>query len=274
MFTDDIIRRALEEDIGHRDVTTDALVSPSLQGRGLIRLREDAVVAGLGVAGGVFVIIDPKLSITQLSKDGSFEKADKDILEIKGSYASILKGERVALNFLQRLCGIATLTHSFVERTKGTKTKILDTRKTTPLLRHLEKYAVAMGGGANHRSGLYDAILIKDNHIAAFASPTETVKKARDREPNMQLIVEINRSKDVEGVISAGADRVLLDNMSDEEIARSVAIAKGRAETEVSGGITIQRVERLAKMGVNFISIGALTHSARGIDLNLELTPL
>ncbi|HLG20201.1 MAG TPA: carboxylating nicotinate-nucleotide diphosphorylase [Bdellovibrionota bacterium] len=274
MFTDDIIRRALEEDIGSGDVTTDSVVSAELRGHGRIMAKETLVVAGLGVAGGVFLTADPHSRFKQTVSDGDLVQSGTVILEVDGTYRSLLKAERVALNFLQRLCGIATLTRTYVESTKGTKTKILDTRKTVPLLRHLDKYAVRMGGGVNHRLGLYDAILVKDNHIAACkGSVAEATAKAKTRFPGKPVTVEIAKSDDVEPAIEAGATRLLLDNMSDADVDKCVKMIRGRTEIEVSGGVTLERVAKLSKLGVDYISVGALTHSPRAVDISFEIEP-
>jgi nicotinate-nucleotide pyrophosphorylase (carboxylating) len=272
MFTSDLIKRALEEDLGRGDITTDSVVPAERTSTATLQAKEDLVVAGLGVAGGVFLTVDRTLEIRAKVRDGAFAKKGDLLMVVKGRTRSILKAERVALNFLQRLSGIATLTRRFVDRTKGTRTKILDTRKTVPLFRHLEKYAVRMGGGVNHRFGLFDAVLIKDNHIAAMGgSVGDCVKRARARQPGTLLVVEVTRQGQIEEAIGAGADRLLLDNMPDAKIAASLKKIRKRVATEVSGGVTLDRVRRLAKLGVDYISVGALTHSAKAADISLEL---
>ncbi|MFH1262193.1 MAG: carboxylating nicotinate-nucleotide diphosphorylase [Pseudomonadota bacterium] len=274
MFTSDLIRLALEEDSGSGDITSDAVVPKTLAGRGVILAKQDLVLAGLGVAFGVFLSIDPTTKIRKLAWDGDSVPAGTRVAEIAGFYRNLLRGERVALNFLQRLCGVATLTRSFVLRTEGTKTKILDTRKTTPLVRHLEKYAVRMGGGSNHRFGLSDAVLIKDNHIAACKGDVaEAVRKMKKKCGKKPITVEVTRVEEVEPAIGAGATRLLLDNMADPQVECAVALARGRVEIEVSGGITRERVARLSKIGVDYISVGALTHSAPAADLSFEVLP-
>lgn len=274
MLTSDIVKLALREDTGTGDITSEAVIPKDLKGRGVVVAKAELVVAGLDVAGDVFLTLDPTTKIKQLVSDGQKVKAQTFVLEIEGYYRHLLQGERVALNFLQRLSGIATLTRKFAEQTEGTKTKILDTRKTAPLFRHLEKYAVRMGGGFNHRLGLFDAVLIKDNHIAACDGDVEKAIRRMKKVSKEPITVEIAKVSDVETAVSAGAKRLLLDNMSDGEIERAVATVRGRAETEVSGGITLERVRRLSKLGVDFISVGAITHSAPAVDLSFEVTPL
>jgi nicotinate-nucleotide pyrophosphorylase (carboxylating) len=272
MFTSDLIKRALDEDLGRGDITTDSVVPAGQTSTATLQAKEDLVVAGLGVAGGVFLTVDRTLEIRAKVRDGAFAKKGDLLMVVKGRTRSILKAERVALNFLQRLSGIATLTRRFVDRTKGTRTKILDTRKTVPLFRHLEKYAVRMGGGVNHRFGLFDAVLIKDNHIAAMGgSVGDCVKRARAMQPGNLLVVEVTRPDQIEEAIGAGADRLLLDNMPDARISASLKKIRKRVATEVSGGVTLERVRRLAKLGVDYISVGALTHSAKAADISLEL---
>jgi nicotinate-nucleotide pyrophosphorylase (carboxylating) len=272
MFTSDLIKLALDEDTGNGDITSAAIVPETLQGRGTILAKQELVLAGLGVAYGVFVTIDPTTEVKPLRSDGEKVPPGTPVAEIRGLYRHLLRGERVALNFLQRLCGIATLTRRYVDRTEGGKTKILDTRKTTPLFRHLEKYAVRMGGGTNHRFGLFDAVLIKDNHIAACGGDVgEAVKRMRKGSPKKQVNVEITSPAQIDAAIVAGAGRVLLDNMNDSEVADAVARGRGRVEIEVSGGITLERIGTLSRIGVDYISVGALTHSAASADLSFEI---
>ncbi|MFH1018420.1 MAG: carboxylating nicotinate-nucleotide diphosphorylase [Pseudomonadota bacterium] len=272
MAIKDLIKRALKEDLGRGDITTDAVVPAQQTAKGEFVAKEDLVVAGLEVAEDVLRTVDPKVRLTARVSDGVSVKAGGILLVVEGKTRSILKGERVALNFLARLCGIATLTRKYVERTAGTKAKILDTRKTAPLLRELDKYAVRVGGGFNNRLGLFDAVLIKDNHIAAMGGSVGVcVRKARERRPKAPVIVEITSAGQIDEAVSAGATRLLLDNMTDADVERCVSKIAGRVEVEVSGGITLERVERLAKLGVNFISVGALTHSPKAADISLEL---
>jgi nicotinate-nucleotide pyrophosphorylase (carboxylating) len=274
MFTSDLIRRALDEDLGDGDRTSAAIIPADLRAVGRVLAKEELVVAGLGVAGGVFVTVDPGISLTQRAKDGEWVGSGTVVMEAAGPCRSLLAAERTALNFLQRLSGIATMTASFVARTRGTRAKILDTRKTVPLLRHLDKYAVRMGGGVNHRMGLYDGILIKDNHLALMRGTIRgALEAARAHHPGLPVIVEVTTPDLAVEAVGAGATRLLLDNMTDEAVRETVARVGGKAELEVSGGITLERVERLARMGVDFISVGALTHSPKAADLSLEIEP-
>lgn len=272
MFTSDMIKLALEEDIGQADVTTLSTVDASLRGVGKLKAKENLVLCGTGVFGAVFTYLDPSVSIKQLAKDGD-ELCPGDVaMEVSASFSSLLQGERVALNFVQRLSGISTHTKKFVEKTGATKTRILDTRKTTPLYRHLEKYAVKTGGGTNHRFGLYDELLIKDNHIAAcHGSVASAIEKAKTAYPHKKLVVEVVTCEQVESLLSFPVDRFLLDNMEDEDIERCVKMTRGRAVVEVSGGVTLDRVEKLSSLGVDYISVGALTHSSRAVDLNFKV---
>ncbi len=237
MITSDMIKRALREDTGRGDITSEAVIPKGLEGRGLVVAKQELVLAGLEVACRVFLTLDPTTKIKQLVSDGQKVRTQTPVLKVEGCYRHLLQGERLALNFLQRLSGIATLTRKFVEQTEGTKTRILDTRKTTPLFRSLEKYAVRMGGGFNHRLGLFDAVLIKDNHIAACGGDVEeAIRRMKKKAPKEPVTVEIAKISDVEIAVSAGAKRLLLDNMSDAEIERAVAAVRRRAEIEVSGG--------------------------------------
>jgi nicotinate-nucleotide pyrophosphorylase (carboxylating) len=272
MFTSDLIKLALTEDVGERDATSEAVIPENQLATGVVVAKEEMIVAGLGVAGGVFATTDPTLHVKQRVADGTPVRKGTAVMDITGKCRSLLRAERVALNFLQRLCGIATLTHQYVAQTKGTKTKILDTRKTSPLLRHLDKYAVRMGGGRNHRFGLYDGIMLKDNHIAAMSGSIEqAVKKAKKQFPDLKIIVEITSIDQIEAARRAQVDRILLDNMSNAQIGKALKKIKGELEVEVSGGITLSRVRSLSKMGVDYISVGALTHSVRAADLSLEI---
>lgn len=274
MKSSDIIQVALAEDLGSGDITTDATVPESLKGRGVLLAKQNLVVAGLQVVRDVFLTLDPTIQIKELAQDGDEVKNPTPLLEIEGSYRILLKGERLALNFLARLCGVATLTKTYVAETSGTQTKILDTRKTTPLLRQFEKYAVRMGGGVNHRIGLYDAILIKDNHIAACnGDVAEAISRSRLDQPKHPITVEIAKVSDVKIAIAAGAERLLLDNMDNDTVREAVSAADGKAEIEVSGGITKERIRQLSDIGVDFISVGALTHSAPSMDVSLEIVP-
>jgi nicotinate-nucleotide pyrophosphorylase (carboxylating) len=270
------VRRALDEDLQSQgDITSRALISPGARGRGRIVMRETGVVAGLPLASMVFRLLDNKAGFQTLVSDGDHLPAAREIAVVEGSVLTILEGERTALNFLQRLSGIATLTSLFVAAASPHGAAILDTRKTTPGLRSLEKYAVRAGGGRNHRFGLYDAILIKDNHVAAVGGTARAVELARESAGEGSTVeVEVQRLADLEEAIRAGADVVMLDNMSAEEVGEAVRNARGRVTLEASGGISLDNVAAYATTGVDLISVGALTHSARALDIALDLQPL
>ena len=268
----EIIETALREDIGAGDITTTATVDKKAEGSAEIIVKEGLIVAGILIAEAVFKTVDAGIAFKAFVKDGESVKKGKTIARISGRLSSLLAGERVALNFLQRLSGIATLTSYFVAKVKGCRAKILDTRKTTPGLRILEKYAVRMGGGFNHRFGLCDGILIKDNHIAAVGSIMEAVLRARENIPhNMLIEVEAKNLDEVRGAILAGADVIMLDNMKPAVMKQAVKIIGKKALIEASGGVNLQNVRVIAKTGVDFISIGALTHSARAVDISMEV---
>jgi nicotinate-nucleotide pyrophosphorylase (carboxylating) len=273
----DPIALALAEDVGTGDLTSDYFVSPSLQALARIIARERAVVAGVETAAEVFRRVDPKLHIAVLQPDGSQLMGGETILEIRGAARSILIAERVALNFLQRLSGIASLTRQFVEGVGKSKAKILDTRKTTPGLRALEKAAVVAGGGQNHRFGLFDMVLLKDNHLLAstgFSGMASTIERFRREHPGVRVEVEADRLDQVRTFLDmSGVDVILLDNMPPAEMREAVALGKKKGvKFEASGGVTLQNIRQVAGTGVDFISVGALTHSARAIDISLELT--
>jgi nicotinate-nucleotide pyrophosphorylase (carboxylating) len=269
---------ALAEDIGAGDATTLATVPENAQARAVLRPREPIVAAGLPLADAAFTALSDAVHITRAATDGQPIAAAKPLMTITGPARALLTAERVALNFLQRLSGIATLTAQFVDAVKGTRTQILDTRKTTPGWRRLEKYAVACGGGRNHRFGLFDMILIKDNHLAALRheSPNPiaaAVARARSAHPRLKVEVEADTLEQVEQAVAAGADIVLLDNMNLVQLRLAIQKCKGRAQTEASGGITLPGVRAIAEAGVDFISVGALTHSARAVDIGLDFEP-
>ena len=271
--TTEIIRRALAEDVGTGDVTTLFTVSPDAQAVANVVAKSAGVIAGLPLVERVFDMIDPSLMMEYIVEDGEHVRPGQTIFNIMGPAQSILIGERVALNFLQRLSGIATKTARFVELAAGTRARIVDTRKTTPGLRVLEKYAVRVGGGHNHRFGLYDAVLIKDNHIAASGGITQAVQSAFAQAPHtMTVTVECDTLAQVQEAVDAGADIVLLDNMSVEQMEQAIEIVAGQAATEASGGVTEETVAAIAQTGVDIISIGALTHSAPSLDISLDLT--
>jgi nicotinate-nucleotide pyrophosphorylase (carboxylating) len=269
------VQFALAEDLGSGDVTTLATVPENSPLKVVMRAREVLVVAGLPLAEAAFRELSPGLQIEPLARDGHHAKAGENLLRISGDARAILSAERVVLNFVQRLSGVATLTAQFVAAIKGTHAQILDTRKTTPGLRRLEKYAVACGGGVNHRFGLFDMVLIKDNHLAALrgAEPnavTAAVKQARAKYPQLKIEVEADTLEQVEQGAAAGADFVLLDNMTLVQLRLAVQKCKGRSQTEASGGVNLSTVRTIAETGVDFISVGALTHSARAVDIGLD----
>ena len=269
------VQFALAEDVGTGDATTLSTVPDDTQATAVMSTRETIVVAGLAFAETAFRELSADLSITLPARDGDKVGAESVLMKIRGPARAILSAERVALNFVQRLSGIATLTARFVEAVKGTKTRILDTRKTTPGWRQFEKYAVACGGGSNHRFGLHDMVLIKDNHLAALknASPNPVaaaVRSARAAFPDLRVEVEADHLSQVDQALDAGADIVLLDNMDVPTMRTAVEKCKGRAQTEASGGITLDRIPQIAATGVDFISVGALTHSARAVDIGLD----
>ena len=271
----DLVRRALEEDVGDGDVTTEAIVPAHLQARGTFLVKSEGVLAGLEVAFEVFRQLDrgPVGSFAVRVRDGEWCRPGTEVADIVAPARTLLVGERTALNYLQRLSGIATLSRRFAEAANGRIT-ILDTRKTTPTLRALEKYAVRVGGGANHRSGLFDAILIKDNHIALAGGVKAAIDRARGHRPGMPIEIEAATLHDVDRALAGGAEVILLDNMSTADIRIAVARAAGRAKTEISGGVTLERLPELAATGANFVSVGALTHSAPAIDISFEIQPV
>jgi len=272
-----LIKIALEEDIGKGDITTSSLISKNSQVRAVIIAKQSGVVAGLDIAKAVFIELDKKIKFKSLVKDGDKIKSGKKIVELYGSAWAILSAERTALNFLGRLSGIATLTRQFVDKVKPYKVKIMDTRKTAPGLRSLEKYAVKCAGGVNHRIGLWDGILIKDNHLAIHRKMIkETIKLAREKSGNnIKIEVEVENIKQLNNALSAKADIILLDNMTVAEIKNAVRICRGALQyaptIEVSGGINLANVCLIAKAGVDRISIGALTHSAKAFDFSLDV---
>ncbi len=266
--------RALGEDRGPADITTLACVGPDVRASARIFAKEPCVLAGLIVAEQVFREQDPGLVMTALSTDGMALQKGETVLEITGSAASILTAERCALNFIQQLSGVATETRRYVEAAAGTRTRILDTRKTVPGLRALQKYAVRCGGGVNHRFGLYDQFLIKDNHIALTGEGGNleaAIRAARRLDPKAPLEVEVDRLDQIPAVLAAGADIILLDNMTLEQTRDAVRLIAGRAKTEASGNMTLERIGQVAATGVDFISVGALTHSVKAIDFSLEM---
>jgi nicotinate-nucleotide pyrophosphorylase (carboxylating) len=269
------VKFALTEDVGTGDVTTLATVPESARACAVMIAREPLVVAGVDLAEAAFRESSQEVRCERLVKEGHRATEDEPLLRIEGPARAILTAERVALNFVQRLSGIASLTAQFVEAVAGTHAQILDTRKTTPGWRTLEKYAVRCGGGYNHRSGLFDMVLIKDNHLATLASEkpnpvAAAVSRARKAHPRLKIEVEADNLEQVQQAVEAAADIVLLDNMTPAELRAAVAIVRGRAKTEASGGVSLASVRIIAETGVNFISVGALTHSARAMDIGLD----
>lgn len=267
------IRAALEEDIGTGDATTNTIVPVEASLRGKILAKQPGVVAGLAVASAVFQQLNPAVNFTLAVADGSTVTHRSVLAKVDGPARALLTGERTALNFLGRMSGIATLTRQFVDAVSGTGVQILDTRKTAPGLRMLDKLAVHLGGGGNHRIGLFDMILIKDNHIDFAGSITEAVERARSGETDLEIEVEARTLEDVSEALSLGVKRILLDNMTISLMKQAVTLNAGRAKLEASGNITIENVSEVARTGVNYISVGALTHSAKVFDVSLEWVP-
>ena len=268
----EIVRRALAEDLGWGDVTTEATVPAESRARGVILAKSACVIAGIDVATETFRQLDPAVTVKVLRPDGDRCSPGDVVAEIRGAAAQMLTAERTALNLMQRMSGIATLTRRFVDAAAGRIT-ILDTRKTTPTLRVLEKYAVRAGGGTNHRAGLDDGILIKDNHIRLAGGVVEAVRRMRAACQQMPIEVEAQSLEQVDAALEAQADIILLDNLSTADLATAVRRIAGRAKTEISGGVTLDRIPELAQTGADYVSVGALTHSAPAADLSFELGP-
>lgn len=271
----DAINRALAEDLGNGDITTDTLITPELQGRASFLIKAQGVLAGIDIAHRVFLEVDRTIEMDILIKDGTRIQKGDIAAKVSGNLASILKAERTALNFLQRLSGIATETARYVIAVKGLPVKILDTRKTTPGLRYLEKYAVLMGGGQNHRMNLSDGMLIKDNHLETLYKKGMTVNDIlalakQNAGKTLKVEIETKTLDEVEQAAAAGVDIIMLDNMSTEMMKEAVKIIGGRAKTEASGNITLDNVTDVAETGIDFISVGALTHSVKALDISLE----
>jgi nicotinate-nucleotide pyrophosphorylase (carboxylating) len=266
-------RRALAEDVGDGDATTDATVEPGARARALIAQKAPGAIYGLDAAETVFRLLDPDLRFQRLAQEGRWREEGGPVLAIEGSARALLTGERTALNFLGHLSGVATLAARYVREVEGTAAIVLDTRKTTPGLRMLEKAAVAAGGASNHRAGLYDAILVKENHIAAAGGIARTLARVRKHAPRLAptIEVEVRDPREIEEALAAGAPRLLLDNMTVAELRAAVAQVAGRARLEASGNVTLQTIRERAETGVDFISVGALTHSAPTLDLSLIL---
>ena len=272
-LTEEIIeclRRALDEDIGSGDATTNNIVPADAALQAQIIAKQNGVVAGLDVAENVFLLLDDQVSFRAHINEGSSVEKGSVLADVAGSARALLIGERTALNFLGRMSGIATLTRQFVDAVSGTKAKILDTRKTAPGLRLLDKLAVRRGGGQNHRTGLFDLILIKDNHIDFAGSLAKAVQRAREAETQLEIEVEARTIYDVEELLNLGIERILLDNMSVETMREAVKLNAGRAKLEASGNVTLETVRAIAETGVDYISVGALTHSPKVFDVSLK----
>ncbi len=264
------IQQALKEDIGSGDVTTDSIVPPEAAMSGQIIAKQTGVIAGLDVAGATFSLLDRRVEFTPRIAEGARVENRQVLADIAGPARALLTGERTALNFLGRMSGIATLTRQFVEAVAGTKAVILDTRKTAPGLRLIDKLAVRRGGGQNHRTGLYDMILIKDNHIDFAGSLAEAVHRARAAATRLEVEVEARTLEDVRAALELRVERILLDNMPPEMMAEAVKMTRGRAKLEASGNVSLETIRKIAETGVDFISIGALTHSAKVFDVSLD----
>ena len=268
--TDRIIRNALQEDIGLGDVTTLATIEAGTVSRAELVAKEDFVLSGIDVAGRVFSMLDSQVAFEKIREDGFAVQRGEVLAWLKGDARALLQGERVALNLLQRMSGISTLTAAFVREIEGSGAVVVDTRKTTPGLRCLEKYAVRMGGGRNHRSSLHDGVLIKENHVAAAGGIAKAVARARQRAPHtLRIEVETRNLAEVQEALEAGADIVMLDNMDLEGLREAVGLIDGRALVEASGGVTLETVRAIAETGVDLISVGALTHSSRSVDISM-----
>ena len=269
---DRIIENALAEDIHTGDITTMAVVRQGGDAHAILKAKEEMVLAGIEVAARVFHQLDERIVFTPRCADGELVASGGLIAELSGNAAMLLQGERVALNLLQRMCGIATLTARYVAAVKGTRARVVDTRKTTPGLRVLEKYAVRVGGGTNHRTGLYDGVLIKENHIAAAGGITEAVRRARSYIPHtMKVEIETETLAQVAEALAAGADIIMLDNMELAAMREAVLLIDGKALVEASGGVNLETIRGIAETGVDIISVGALTHSARAMDISMLL---
>jgi nicotinate-nucleotide pyrophosphorylase (carboxylating) len=267
-----IVQSAIEEDAGEADVTTAAALTGEETGKALAFAKSAVVVAGIVVFKETFLFLDPGMKFKACSQDGDVVEKGGCLAEISGNLSKMLTAERVALNFLQRMSGIATLTRRYVDEVKGTEAKILDTRKTAPGLRYLDKYAVRIGGGQNHRFGLYDGVLIKDNHIAAAGGISQALARVRGRLPHtLKVEIEVKNLQELEEAINSGADVIMLDNMSLEDMRKAVAAAGGKVPLEASGNVTLANVRKIAETGVDFISVGALTHSVTASDISLKI---
>jgi nicotinate-nucleotide pyrophosphorylase (carboxylating) len=273
MELDALVDAALAEDVGSGDVTTEATVPADARARARVVQKAPGAVFGFDVFEAVLRRLDPGVRVERLVDEGSWGEPPREVLRAEGSARALLTGERTALNFLQRLSGVASMSARAAREVQGTGARVLDTRKTTPGLRELEKAAVAAGGAVNHRAGLYDMVLIKENHIAAAGGIANAVRAARERAPDLPLEVEVRDLDEVDQALDAGAKRLLLDNMSPDELRAAVRHVDGRAELEASGGISLHKLKEVAETGIQWVSLGALTHSAPALDLSLLLEP-
>jgi nicotinate-nucleotide pyrophosphorylase (carboxylating) len=270
---DSIIKRALEEDMPEGDITSESIIPSNSQSKAVLLAKEEGVLAGIDVAKRVFQLIDPSTAFDKMREDGQTFHQEEILAKISGRAVSLLKGERIALNFLQRLSGIASATRRYVQAISGTKAKILDTRKTTPGLRTMEKYAVRMGGGLNHRLNLSEMVLIKDNHLQIIGSIAEAVKKAREKvDKGVKIEVETTTLGEAKEALKSGADMIMLDNMSLEEMKEAVTWLRGRIPVEASGKVRLDYAKEIAALGVDYISVGSLTHSYRSVDISMEFS--
>ncbi len=269
-MSEETLRAWLWEDLGHGDLTSQLVVPEDLWGQAVILAKAEGVIAGLPVAQAVFALAEPRIAFTGLVAEGERVEPGQEVARLEGPLRGILAGERLALNLLQRLSGIATLTRAYVEALKGTKAQVLDTRKTTPGLRALEKYAVRVGGGKNHRFGLFDGILLKENHLRAAGGVAQAVRRAKAGAPHyLKVEVEVTSLAELGEALEAGADLILLDNFSVEDLREAVRRVGGRVPLEASGNMTLERARQAAEAGVDYVSVGALTHSAKALDLSL-----
>ncbi len=272
-----LIALALAEDLDTRgDTTTDSVIPADCRARAVLLAKEDCVCAGLEVAHRVFAALDPEIGWKPLAREGEWCPKGTRMAEISGRARALLTAERTALNFLQRLCGVATASHRYAAALTGSKTIVLDTRKTTPGYRNLEKYAVAAGGGGNHRIGLFDRVMIKDNHrelagLEGAGGIVRSVRRARETYPDLEVEVEVDTLEELREALESGAEHILLDNMSDAMMVEAVKMTAGKARLEASGGITIERLPAIGKIGVDFVSVGALTHSVKSSDISLDV---
>lgn len=268
------VQTALAEDLGTGDLTSEGVLLPEARCRATLLLKEPGVLSGLPVVEAVFAAISEEVAFEPLARDGDWiGEAPTAVAALEGPARAVLSGERVALNFLGRLSGIATLTRRYVAAVEGTGAVVLDTRKTTPGLRALERYAVRCGGGANHREGLWDAVLVKDNHLVLAGGIRPALERLRAAYPHLPVEVEVETLDGVREALAAGADRLLLDNMPPSTLRAAVALAAGRTPTEASGGVSLETIRAIAETGVDYVSVGALTHSARALDVSLEVVP-